>query len=418
MKTLTATLFLIFIVFASFSQNYEKDVIQIQSQIEKLNTQKDSLYLVLEQIKLKKIRADLDKFALPEISSDETVIKHSAMYLVYSEQHEQAKWVAHVISSDIENGRLGRTNDFRPDTLIPTGSAVEADYFLKYLENDGSYTYDGFGFDRGHLAPSADFRWSSVAISESYLYSNMSPQRGSFNRGGWAKLENLLRSYVIEKGTALMVVTGPVLHDSLKVVERGVNKVSIPEFYFKVAYDTLNNVGIGFLLPNTLIDKPIENYAVSIDEIEKVTGINFFEVLPDDIENKIEAENDPVWWLPEAQQGDALPIDEDELPRNYFNTTQAKLLINSGDNVRICGTVVSTFKSSKGNIFINLDKQYPNQVFTISIFASSLVNFSYEPEKYLKGKKICVKGQISEFNGTPSMIIDDENDIDLYRKKR
>lgn len=418
MKTITAFFFLIFLLSTSYSQNYDNNITAIQNQITSLDNKKDSLYTVLEDIKLQKLRADLEKYGLPELLQGEQIIKHSAMYLVYSEEHEQAKWVAHIISTDVATGRLGRTNDFRPDSLVPTGSAVEADYFLKYLQTDGSYTYDGFGFDRGHLAPSADFRWSKKAISESYLYSNMSPQRGSFNRGGWATLENLMRSYVIEKNTALMVVTGPVLNDSLDVVFKGVNQVSIPEYYFKVAYDTMNNIGIGFIMPNKEIVNPIESYAVTIDEVEKLTGINFFASLPDNIENDMERNIDVTWWLPASQQGDVLPMNPDDLPHNYFNTLQAKQLVNSGTKVRICGTVVSTFRSRKGNIFINLDKQYPNQVFTITIFASNLINFSYEPEVYLKGKQVCVRGKISEFNGTPSMIIDDENDIDLYQKRR
>ena len=113
------------------------------------------------------------------------------MSLVYSEEHEQAKWVAHIISPDIITGNVSRTNDFRPDPHVSTGSTVEEDYFLKYLQPDSSYKYDGYGFDRGHLAPSADFRWSTTALSESYFYSNMSPQRPEFNRGTWAELEGL-----------------------------------------------------------------------------------------------------------------------------------------------------------------------------------------------------------------------------------
>lgn len=417
MKTLTAFLLLTFLFTVIYSQDFDNDITTINAQIVDLDAKKDSLFTVLEEIKLKKLRNDLETFAIPELLQGEEIIKHAAMYLVYSEEHEQAKWVVHIISTDIATGRLGRTNDFRPDSLIPTGSSVEADYFLKYLQPNGSYTYDGFGYDRGHLAPSADFRWSAIAISESYLYSNMSPQRGDFNRDAWAKLENLMRSYVIEKQTALMVVTGPVLNDSLDVVFKSINQVSVPKYYYKIAYDTMNKVGIGFIMPNEKISNPIETYAVTINEVEQLTGINFFEALPDNIENKMENEIDVSWWLPASQQGDALPIDPDDLKRNNYNSVQAKLFVNSGDRVKICGTVVSTFKSRKGNIFLNIDKQYPNQIFTVSIFASSLVNFGYEPEIYLKGKKICVRGKIGDFNGTPSMIIDDENDISLYRKK-
>jgi endonuclease G len=73
------------------------------------------------------------------------------------------------------------------DDKVSCGTAVEADYFLRTENPDGTHGYDGFGFDRGHLAPSADFRWSATALSESYYYSNMTPQRPGFNQESWAE---------------------------------------------------------------------------------------------------------------------------------------------------------------------------------------------------------------------------------------
>jgi endonuclease G len=246
----------------------------------------------------------------------------------------------------------------------------------------------------------------------------MSPQRPDFNRGGWAKLEDMMRAYVIEKHTALFIVTGPVLTDTMKYVKRSKNHVAIPDFFFKVAYDTLNQKGIGFLMPNKKLEYPTEYYAKSIDEIEKITKIDFFAALPDNIEHKIESQQDVSWWLPEAQKGDVAPMNSKQLPKNYFNTIEARHFIDSGEKVKICGTVVSTYKSRKGNVFLNLDKQYPNQIFTITIFASNLMNFSYKPEEYLKNKKICVRGKVSEFRGVPSMIIDNEKQIELFEDIR
>ena len=159
------------------------------------------------------------------------------MCLVYDEDHEQAKWVLHKISNDIIDGKVSRTNDFRVDPLIESGSAEEKDYFLKIKLNSGKYDYDGFGYDRGHLAPSADFRWSQKALSESYFYSNMSPQLPSFNREKWAELEGLIRSYIFENNRPLIVYTGPVLHDQLAKVSRSINGVSIPEQFFKIVID-------------------------------------------------------------------------------------------------------------------------------------------------------------------------------------
>jgi endonuclease G len=373
---------------------------------------------LLEELKLNLLHHNLVKKGLPKIEKNEIFIEHKAFCLVYDEEHEQAKWVAHIINIDIVAGQVSRTNDFRVDSLIKTGSTEDADYFLKTLQTDGTYVYDGFGFDRGHLAPSADFRWSPIALSESYFYSNMSPQRAIFNRGGWGDLEDFIRAYVYENNVPLVVITGPVLADTLPKVKRSKNNVSIPYQYFKVVYDSVNQKGIAFLMPNEEISYPTEYYAKSIKEVEKIANIDFFHNLPDEIENKIENQKEVEWWLPYKQKGDVPPIPSNELPHNYYNSIQAKSFVNSDKKVTICGTVVSSYKSSKGNIFLNLDKQYPNQVFSITIFASSLVNFTYKPEEYLKGKRICVKGKISEFNNIPSMIIENEKSIEFLDEKQ
>lgn len=368
----------------------------------------------LTDLKLVVLRKDLKNNGLPQLQPNEELVEHLAMYLVYSEQHEQAKWVAHIITPDIIGGVEGRTNDFRPDPLIKTGSAVEEDYFLKFLKADNTYSYDAFGYDRGHLAPSADFRWSNKALSESYYYSNMSPQLGEFNRDSWAKLEDLMRGYIYQNPTTqLYMVTGPVLNDNLPKIPKAKNKVSIPEKYFKIAVDLKNNRAIAFVMPNKKAEYPHESYAVSIDEVEKMTGINFFANLPDDLENKLEAQHDVKPFLPKSEQEDVKPVNPTTLPRNTFNTIQAQQYMGTGDKITVVGTVVSTKLSSKGNIFLNLDKRFPNQVFTVAIFKNKLVNFSYNPAEVLDGKKISVRGIVINSDGVPSMTIDNEKAIEI-----
>ena len=87
--------------------------------------------------------------------------------------------------------------------------------------------------------------------------------------------------------------------------------------------------------------------------------------------------------------------------------------MGKNESIRICGTVVSTKLSSKGNIFLNLDKQFPNQVFSISIFKDFVPNFSYKPDIFLAGKTICVTGKITNFNGVPSVSIENEKAIEV-----
>ncbi len=101
------------------------------------------------------------------------------------------------------------------------------------------------------------------------------------------------------------------------------------------------------------------------------------------------------------------------LPKNCLNTVQAYGEINTNKKVKVCGTIVSTKKSKKGNIFLNIDKAYPNHIFSITIWASDLVNFGYKPDKELLGKKVCITGRITEYKGTASMIINNEKFIDI-----
>ena len=410
-------LFLILLFpFYATAQTVTLQINKAATELAILKKKTDSILLKLEDLKFQKIREDLDKTGLPKLVAGEAVVYHSAYALVYSEPYEQAKWVAHIILPDVVSGNEGRSNDFRPDDKIKTGSAVEADYFLKTILPDSTIKYDPFGYDRGHLAPSADFRYSKKALSESYLYSNMSPQLAKFNRGRWAELEDVIRQYVVRNNTQVYVVSGGVLKPGLNKIERGINKVSIPEQYFKVALDPVNHRAIGFIMPNRECEYPVLNYAVNIDSVEAITGIDFFYSLRDDDEHLMETVIDINKWIGEKELGDVLPLKADSLPRNTFNTTQAKNYMGKNENIKVCGTVVSTKLSSKGNIFINLDKKFPNQIFSISIFKDKVPNFSYQPDTFLAGKTICVTGKITNYNGVPSVSIENEKAIDILEE--
>lgn len=415
MKTFLLSVLILFSIQGFAQKDVEQELKKLNQQLEELKQQESELESKIELVTLEKVRQDIAEIGLPEVLDKEEVIVHKAMSLVYDENHEQAKWVAHIITPGIIKGNVIRTNDFRVDDKVKTGSTVEEDYFLKTLKPNGEYEYDGFGYDRGHLAPSADFRWSQEALSESYFYSNMSPQLGDFNRGRWAELEGFLRGYIYRNNTTqLHVVTGPVLKEGLPVIERSINKVSIPEQYFKVVLDMKNKRGIAFLMPNQKLSYPIESYAVSIDKVEELTGINFFPNVEDALEDKVEQQTDIKVWMPNHQKEDVKPLYPPSLPRNSFNTVHAKSNMSSGKTITICGTIVSGKLSRKGNLFLNLDKKYPNQPMSIFIKKEDLLNFSYNPYLELMGMAICVKGKIIDLGGTPTMIIKNEKAVDMF----
>ncbi|MBW6482729.1 MAG: DNA/RNA non-specific endonuclease [Vicingaceae bacterium] len=422
MLKISYSLFFSLIFFISISvsaQTSEEKINTLTEELNKLDQQKEEVYKELENFKLEKIQKDLKKIGLPKTTDNEEIIHHSAMSLVYSEAHEQAKWVAHIILPDIINGKEGRSNDFREDTLIKTGSATEIDYFLKTKKEDGTYEYDGFGYDRGHLAPSADFKWSKKALSESYFYSNISPQLADFNRGKWGDLEDIFRGYIVmNQNTQLYVVSGPLLNDSLLVIERGVNKVSIPKYYFKVVIDLTNQKAIGFIMPNKKIEYPLSSFAISINEVEEATGIDFFYALDDELEEKLESQNNYKDWVPEKQKNDVTPLYQPDLPKGVYNTVQAKRLMGGNNKVTIAGTVVSAKETRNGHIFLNLDLNYPNHIFTVAIWKQNLVNFSYDPLKALIHQQIYVKGKIADFDGMPTMVLENEKAIDIQPKEK
>lgn len=215
-----------------------------------------------------------------ENGNDHEVHTYLGFTLCYRESYEQSEWVAYLLTREKLNPITGRTNDFRSDTKISTGSATPKDYTRS-------------GFDRGHLAPAADMEWSIESVHDSFLMSNMSPQAPQFNRGMWKFLEEKVREWVQFYGK-VFIVTGPVLEkDSSKYNFIGENKVSVPEYYYKVLLTVKsdNSVSaIGFILPNRKCDGFISDYAVSVDEVEMRTGLDFYSLLPDEIEDSVEKE--------------------------------------------------------------------------------------------------------------------------------
>lgn len=232
------------------------------------------LFLSLSSCKKKFIIPD--NVELPAAVGNHQIIAHYAYTLSYNEAHEQADWVAYeltkeeALSDDYE-----RTDDFRSDNEVKDGSAQLSDY------EPTQSTYA-----RGHLAPAADFKWSETAMSESFYMSNMSPMLHEFNSGKWMYLEMEVRNWA-EIYDGVYVVTGAVLTSGLPTI--GTNKVSVPEKFYKVILDLDEQKGIGFIMPNEDIEDTFKNYAVSIDEVENATGLDFFPALEDDVEKKIES---------------------------------------------------------------------------------------------------------------------------------
>lgn len=220
---------------------------------------------------------------LPAMAGGHEIVTHTAYTLSYNEGHEQADWVAYALSAaDLSGEGEERTDNFRPDPSVSTGSATLEDYRRS-------------GYDRGHLAPAADMGRSAEVMSESFFMSNMSPQAPSFNRGMWKSLEEAVRQWAL-RDSCLYVVTGPVLEPGLDTI--GPNAVSVPKAYYKVLLDleAPEYKAIGFLMANDRLSGEIWDYAVPVDSVESRTGIDFFPDLPEALETRLESRIDiPLW---------------------------------------------------------------------------------------------------------------------------
>jgi len=196
-------------------------------------------------------------FLIFTISLHGYIIKHNYYTLDYSEFHRQAKWVSYILTDNF--GKVKRKNNFRKDPMVINNPV-------------GPKDYSRTGYDRGHLAPAGDFTFSKLAMSESFYMSNMSPQLPRFNRGIWKKLESKVRIWV-KKYKKLNIVVGGVLTG----VNESINGITVPSLFFKLIYDNKRKKSIGFLMKNEGSKKDLKYFVVSVNEVEEITGIDFFE---------------------------------------------------------------------------------------------------------------------------------------------
>lgn len=214
------------------------------------------------------------QFELASVDSTGIVIHHTGYSVLFLNQHKQAGWVAYELTAEECNSLYKRKNRFIPEPNADEFSATNNDY---------SHS----GFDRGHLAPAADMGWSEVSMAESFYFSNISPQLPAFNRGVWKRLETLVRDWS-KQNSSILIATGPVFTSSDSSIGSG---VTVPAYFYKVVidYSWPDVKGIGFILPHSASSESLQSFAVSIDTVETLTGIDFFYQLPDEVEEALES---------------------------------------------------------------------------------------------------------------------------------
>lgn len=205
----------------------------------------------------------------------EVIIQHTGFTLSYSPFYKTPYWVAWVLTKEHMQGNIPRYKGyFLPDAKTPAPRVQHKDY-------------SGSGYDRGHMAPAGDMKWNKQAMEESFYLSNVCPQNRKLNGGDWNKLEEKCRKWARKYGR-VYVACGPI-YSSNKPPRIGKNKVAVPQFFYKVVLiDKVQPIGLGFIFANEENTLPLENYMVTINKVEEITGLDFFSALADEVEEEIE----------------------------------------------------------------------------------------------------------------------------------
>jgi endonuclease G len=232
------------------------------------------LYYYQNNFESQSSQVSIEGFNYLPTSTTGQIIQHQNYTLSYNELYEQAEWVAY---------ELNRTHLTYDDRRRP--------YFIndpKVITGSANYkNYKKSGYDRGHLCPAGDRRFSKEAYDETFYTSNITPQKNDFNAGVWNRLEMKTR-YWTKKYGRLYIITGGILDKDLPTI--GYEDVAVPNQFYKIIldYSEPKTKVIAFLFPHKESKKSLQNFVTSIDKIEELTNIDFFHSLPDDLESNLE----------------------------------------------------------------------------------------------------------------------------------
>ena len=226
-------------------------------------------------------RDSLMTVAVPRGVSD-TLVNYDGFDVHFNSGRGIANCAIYELTCDELNGTAVRAEGFMPDPNVK-GCPQPSDYA-------------GSGMDRGHLVPAADLKWNPNAMQQSFLLTNICPMHKALNEGGWAKLEEKVREWTA-RDSALLVFTGPVVGDSDTTLASG--HVTVPSAYYKIILAPCVRPmrAIAFIYPNGYSGGRLRQYAVSIDEVERRTGLDFFPTLPDNEQQRLESEVNLEAWV-------------------------------------------------------------------------------------------------------------------------
>lgn len=227
------------------------------------------------------VDAGLIELTITNDDVKEQIIEHTGYTVSYNSTWCEPNWVAWELTREEASAQRGRNQDFEPDPDVEGKRITTHDYTRS-------------GYTRGHMAPSGDMKWSQQAMNECFYTSNICPQDKELNAGLWEDVESRSRYWAKRYGK-LWICCGPIVEDLHKTVKR---KIAVPSSFFKVVCTEEKGkyYAMGFIFPNKDCKGDIWDYAYSVDEVEELTGHDFFHNLPDNIENRIESDDKFQFW--------------------------------------------------------------------------------------------------------------------------
>lgn len=213
---------------------------------------------------------------------NEQIIHHTGYIVSYNSDWLIPNWVAYELTPAEAQGEVPRGKKFVPDPLVKGRSATHKDY-------------TNSGYDRGHMAPAADMKWSETAMDESFYLSNICPQNHNLNGGDWHELEKAVRN-IAYSGDTIYVICGPLMADRIPRI--GENRVAVPAAFFKILAKRNKNGydAIAFLMPNRAGSKQLPYYAMSVEDMEIVAEMDFFNKMPTILQLQTEQTYDIGIW--------------------------------------------------------------------------------------------------------------------------
>lgn len=241
---------------------------------------KKYLYILLTFIALSS-HAQSSKSGLPVTPKGVpgSIISHRGYTLSYNTSTNCPNWVAWELTDQETQGTISRSPNFFPDPDVPEANRVEPT------------DYRGSGYDRGHMCPAADMKWSEQAMHDCFYMSNICPQDRSLNGGAWERLETACRRWARQEGE-VYIICGPIFHNPRKSPTIGEDhRVKVPDAFFKVILSLRpgHEKAIGFLFANDNSRQALGEVCCSVDTIEELTGYDFFPKLDKNRQSQLES---------------------------------------------------------------------------------------------------------------------------------